>query len=343
MSSLIQNTDNIKFSIILPVRNGGEYVKECVNSILAQTFTDFNLIVLDNCSTDGTLQWVRSLNDKRIIIHPSDKPLTIEENWGRVVTIPKNKYMTLIGHDDILNPEYLFVISDLINKFPDASLYQSHFSFIDSKGKKIRECKGMQEKENGYQFLQTILQNKIDIIGTGFMMRSKDYDDIGGIPLYPNLLYSDFELWIRLTEKNYIAKDRKEGFYFRLHQSTTSASTDLKMQQAFEKFIYFLEELKHKSIEFDKIIITNANKFILRSCKGLCHRLLRTPIEKRENLSVKIFVDQCKKYSALLTGNKNFDPLASPAILLSKIIDSNQLTRKLFLTFKRIYNKPLLK
>ena len=96
-----------KFSIILPVKNGGEYLKLCVKSILGQTCQDFNLIILDNNSQDGSLQWISSLGDPRIVIHPSSKSLTIEENWGRIKNIAKNEYMTMIGHDDILHEFYL--------------------------------------------------------------------------------------------------------------------------------------------------------------------------------------------------------------------------------------------
>ena len=73
-----------KYSIILPVRNGGEYVKECVNSIVEQTYTDFHLHVLDNYSTDGTLEWVRSLKDERIKIYPSEIALSMEEIVGKL-------------------------------------------------------------------------------------------------------------------------------------------------------------------------------------------------------------------------------------------------------------------
>ena len=83
-----------KYSVILPVRNGGEYVKESVNSVLAQYYSDFNFIILDNCSTDGTFEWLQSLTDERIILYPSDKSLTIEQNWARVLTIPKNEFIT---------------------------------------------------------------------------------------------------------------------------------------------------------------------------------------------------------------------------------------------------------
>lgn len=333
-----------KFSIILPVRNGGEYVKACVNCILSQTLNDFNLIVLDNCSTDGTLQWIESLKDERIIIYPSPTPLSIEDNWGRIVTIDKNEYITLIGHDDILKPCYLKKIDELINKFPDATLYQTHFSFIDSKGKKIRNCKSMNEKENGSAFLQSIMQNKIDIVGTGFMMRSKDYDQLGGIPVsYPNLLFADFDLWVNLTAKNYKATSLFEGFYFRLHQSTTSASSDVKYLQAFEKFINFLGTLKLKGAAYEKVINENANTFIMHYCKSISHRILRTPKKISEGVSVNAVLQKAKYYSTMLTSANKFNPLSNFSILLAKVIDSNTVTRKIFILFKNVYGKPFLK
>ena len=113
----------MKYSIILPVRNGGEYVKECVKSILSQTLNDFDLIVLDNCSTDGTLQWIQSLNDVRIKTYPSERSLSIEENWGRIKEISNNEFITLIGHDDILDVSYLEIMDRLILQHPNASLY----------------------------------------------------------------------------------------------------------------------------------------------------------------------------------------------------------------------------
>lgn len=333
-----------KFTIILPVRNGGEYVVECVNSILAQTLNDFNLAVLDNCSTDGTLQWITALNDERIIMHPSTSPLSIEENWGRVKTIAKNEYMTLIGHDDLLKPDYLKTLNELIGKSPDATLYQTHFEYINSKGKIIRRCKAMNEKENGPEFLQSILQNQIDIVGTGFMMRSKDYDEMGGIPTsYPNLLFADFELWLNLTIKNYKATSSDLGFFFRLHQSTTSVSSDEKYQKAIEIFIFYLETLKQKGKGYQKAIAENADKFIMHYCKSLSHRILRTPKAKRGNLSVKSVLQKGKIYADLLTYNKKFDPSSNSSIAFAELIDNNAITRSLFLLFKKIYNKPVLK
>ena len=328
--------------MILPVKNGGEYVKQCVGSILSQTYANCNLHILENCSTDGTAEWLRTLNDERIIIYPSDRPLSIEENWGRIISIQKNEYMTMIGHDDVLDKNYLEVMNGLIERYPDASLYQTHFRYIDRNGKFIRRCKKMDERQDAAEFLAGFLQNKIDINGTGFMMRSQDYDTAGGIPSYPNLLFADFELWIRLTAIDYMVASSEECFSFRVHRSTTSISTDLKLHHAFALFIKYLENLKEQNPIFENVIRDYAIPFIRFWCKGLTHRLLRTPKEKRNNLRVSLFLSQCKKYADELVPGNNFDPLETLSLRLAEKIDSFAITRGLFLAFKKIYSKPVL-
>ncbi len=334
--------DLMKYSIILPVRNGGEYVKECVNSILSQTLDDFNLLVLDNCSTDGTLQWIASLNDNRITVFPSQKSLTIEENWGRIKETEKNEFITLIGHDDILDKHYLEVMDRLIAKHPEASLYQTHFRYIDGEGSLIKKCMPMAETQSAPEFLASFLSNKIDVMGTGFMMRAKDYDAVGGIPLYPNLLFADFELWIKLTMKSYKATASEECFAFRKHISTTTSSPDTKMQQAFAQFIGYLQTLKKQDAQMAIVIEQYGIDFIKVYCKGLAHRLMRTPKEKRNGLSVASFLEACKKYADDLVPGNSYNPTDNFSVQIAKQVDSNFFTRWLFLAFKKIYSKPIL-
>ena len=331
-----------KFSIILPVRNGGEYVKECVQSILAQTCTDLDLHILDNCSTDGTLEWIRTIADTRIKIYAADRPLSIEENWDRVKMIPKNEFMTLIGHDDRLYEDYLATMQGLIAASPDASLYQAHFTYIDAKGRKIRDSKPMASIETAGSFLEKILENRIDVMGTGFMMRSEEYNAVGGIPLYPNLLFADFALWISVAKIRFMATSPALGFSFRLHQSMTSASADIRFQQAFEAFIFFLEALRKEKPEYSEIIRKHAGTFLLFYCRGLSHRLLRTPKAKRNDLSVKSFVSKCNEYAYKL-GVDRFNPQRQFSIRLARVLDSTMLGRRAFLLFKKLFPRPILK
>lgn len=332
-----------KFSIILPVRNGGEYVKLCVNSILSQTIEHFNLIVLDNASTDETVSWLESVNDDRIIIYTSEKSLTIEENWARITTIPKNEFITLIGHDDLLEENYLQIMSDLIAKHPNAGLYQTHFNYIDSNGKVIRPCKPMDEIQSASEFLAFFLTSMIDTMGTGFMMRSADYDAIGGIPpSYPNLLFADFELFINLTRKGYKATSFENGFSFRLHQSMTTTSSDNKFHDSFAKFVDYVAELK-KQPEFARVIEKYALDFLAYYCKGLSHRLLRAPMKNRNGKTVRYFIALSKAYADKLVPGNDFDPEKQFSVKVARQIDDNAVSRALFLFFKKFRPTPVLK
>lgn len=333
-----------KYSIILPVRNGGHYLKTCVASILSQTFTGFNFIILDNCSTDGTLEWLCALKDERIKIIVSDKPLTIEESWGRIKNIEKNEFITLIGHDDILYPDFLSVIDKLATSYPQASLYHTHFNFIDAKGEIIRACKPMQQQVSGYDFLKSFLTNSIDAMGTGYVMRAKDYDALQGIPVhYPNLLFADFELWINLSLKSYEVVAAKNCFAFRVHKSTTGKSEDKKLHQSLEIFTAFLHKMQQEDVTAKHIIDEFGSQFLLFFCKGYSHRLLRTPLKNREGLTVGKFILFTKELAIMLGIQDKFKPEKMPSIKLAALIDDNKISSELFLFFKKIYSKPLSK
>ena len=336
------DSSNYKFTIILPVRNGGEYVKECVHSILNQTYSAFNFVVLDNNSKDGTPEWIESLKDNRISVHRSTKDLTIEENWARAVQVPKNEFVTLIGHDDILMPNFLEVMQALILKHPTASLYHTHFTYIDAKGNLIRKCKPMDETQQAHEFLGHFLCTLVDTMGTGFVMRSKDYDRIGGIPpRYPNLLLADFELWINLTKISYKATAFETCFSFRLHQSMTTSSADNKFHQSLKIFVEFLKGLKTESPLLKESIERYGLEFIDYYCQGLIHRLLRTPLPERNKLSVNSFLNTCKDYAAALVPQEPYNPEHRLPIKLALLIDKYMLTRSLFILFKKLYKKPI--
>jgi hypothetical protein len=330
-----------KYSIILPVFNGGAYVKDCVASILGQTWPHFNLIVLDNASTDGTTEWLQSLQDDRIVLVRSDKKLTIEENWGRAVGVPKNEFVTLIGHDDVLDSHYLATMEQLIAQHPQATLYQTHFRYIDPKGNTIRPCRPMAATIKADAFLALALQQAIDIMGTGFMMRSKDYEAVGGIPPYPNLLFADFELWMNLIGTSYMAVSPTPAFGFRLHNSTTSTSSDKALQHAFALFIDYLGQLQTKQPEMKAVVAQNLPAFLHKYCQSFAHRLLRTPLPQRKGHTVKQVIDTFAGYGARLLPSGSYRPLDNGKVRLAKLIDSNAVARWLFLLFKKIYRQPV--
>lgn len=327
-----------KFSIILPVRNGGDYVKECVQSILSQTWQYFNLHVLDNQSTDGTLDWIQSLNDKRIEIFTSDKALRIEDNWARVKTIAKNEFMTMIGHDDILYPHYLEEINTLIERHPNASLYQAHYMYIDSKGGSLRPCLPMDEMQYAHEFLACQMMRTIESTGTGYVMRSKDYDELGGMsPNFPNLIFADYHLWIQLASISYKATTPKECFAYRIHENVSKLTGGEDYIKAFERYVYFLTSLKNKA-GFNEVIKRYGRTYLLDFCESLSHRLLRTPTSKR-TLKVKDFIESCRRYAQTLIPEQEFDPLSKPLTRIAQQLDNNFVGRQVFKIYQKIKRK----
>jgi glycosyltransferase involved in cell wall biosynthesis len=323
-----------RFSIILPVRNGGNYAKECVQSILSQTVSDFTLHILDNQSTDDTLEWIRSLDDPRIEIYPSHRSLTIEENWARIKDIPKNEFITLIGHDDKLYPFYLEEMSNLIKKHPNASLYQAHYQYIDSRGDSLRPSLPMDEVQFSHEFLACHMKRTMDSTGTGYLMRSRDYDMLGGIPLYPNLIFADYELWIRLSSISYKATTVRECFAYRIHESVSKTTRGEEYIRAFERYTDFLLTLKEKD-GFKEVIGRYGKDFLLYYCQSLSHRLLRMPRNTR-TLSVKQFIDRCSDYAGKLIPGQPFTPLSKPLTKIALQLDYNFFGRQVFALYQKI-------
>lgn len=260
------------FSVILPVRNGWPYVQQCVESILAQTYPDFELIVLDNQSTDNTVPWLKSLADSRVRLHYSPSSLSIVDSWARAVAVEKQEYMTLIGHDDALDPDFLLTIDRTIDRYPDAKLYQTGFRLIDSVGKTIRGCRPVPERESPAQYLQGRLTYQRDITGTGVVMRSADYDRIGGIPHFERLFFADDALWLSLMRDGYKAFDPTELCSVRMHarkESTTQPSSWPSLLLGLNQFADFVEGYVRSDAAARAIVVQNFPDFMRRYHKNL--------------------------------------------------------------------------
>jgi hypothetical protein len=292
--------------------------------------------VLDNCSNDGTLEWLQSLKDNRIVIHQSEKPLSIEENWARIKLTPKNEFITLIGHDDILNKDYLEVMNNLIQNNPFASLYQTHFEYIDENGKVLRNCKPMDEKQFAQDFLTSFIKQTIDSTGTGYMMRSRDYDKLGGIdPSFKKLIFADYALWIDLSLISYKVTSPEVAFKYRIHNSISKTTGGQEYQEAFVRFLDFIILRSQNNAPIKKVIENYGKEMLIYYCESLSHRILKT-LRTQRQIIVKEFIEKCKFYAAILIPGQNFEPEKKFRIYIAKILDNSTAGRNLFRIIKKI-------
>jgi glycosyltransferase involved in cell wall biosynthesis len=275
MSGQINN-----FSIIIPFKTGKHYLLDCLQSVLAQDYPHFEIIILADITsnTDDALHAISDLNNPKISVLLSDKNLDILQNWGRIKDLDKKEYMTILGYDDILSKGFLSCINNSINTNPDASLYHTHFNYINSNSEAIKKCQPLPTQMTASDYLEYTLKESIDIMATGYVFRSKDYDAIGGIPTsYPNLIYADAQLWIELSKKGHLVVDPSIQFSFRIHSSVTKTSKDKILLDAFILFLDYLKGLKQESANFELNIQSNLTAFAESTTKAMAHRLLRTP------------------------------------------------------------------
>jgi glycosyltransferase involved in cell wall biosynthesis len=251
-----RHTSHRKFLIVLPVHNGGEYLKACIASILAQAHEHFRLVVLENASTDDTARWLRQLRDPRISVRESSEHLEIEKNWARILQLDlSEEFLTIIGHDDLLDPAYLSHMSALIDAHPDAGLYQSHFRLIDKHGRRMRSCLPMPARETAKGYLAARLRLRRDSQGTGYMFRATDYVRVGGIRPYKKLIFADDALWLDLMRGSYMATLGFEAFSYRLHPGGTSHWPDWRSTlDALGCYLEFLKSYGRSDREVQSVL-----------------------------------------------------------------------------------------
>jgi glycosyltransferase involved in cell wall biosynthesis len=110
------------FSICIPSYNSAEIIAETLESVLCQTFDDFELVVVDDCSADATEAVVRSYGDRRITFHRNDRNLGYARNIARCCALASGRFIYLLGNDDVLSPVALERALAAFDMDPDVAL-----------------------------------------------------------------------------------------------------------------------------------------------------------------------------------------------------------------------------
>jgi glycosyltransferase involved in cell wall biosynthesis len=126
-----------RLSIGLPVYNGEKFIKEAIDSLLAQTFEDFELIISDNASTDQTEQICRAYaeKDERIRYYRNDKNIGCACNFNRVFELSSGEYFKWAAYDDLHAPNFISKCVEVLDQDSTIILCHSQVYFIDEQGK----------------------------------------------------------------------------------------------------------------------------------------------------------------------------------------------------------------
>ena len=228
-----------KVSVCIPVYNRPDYVAEAIESVLGQTFTDFELIVTDNCSTNNTPEVIKSYatKDNRIKYYRNEYNMIIASNINRAMLIARGEYIKPLFSDDKLSPRCLEVFVDKMDKHTNVSLITSFSQYIGKSDYIKGESRfpGIGELD-GKTYQKDILVhgNWPGSPSTG-MFRRKDLH----IGLFQHTWYwlGDMEMWMRLLGIGNIYVVPEILSYYRIHGEQESTFQDVNFRHIKERLM----------------------------------------------------------------------------------------------------------
>ena len=132
-------TANPRVTVGIPTFNRADkWLGEAIGGVLAQTVTEFELIVSDNASADNTAEFVHSFGDRRIRYSRSEHNVGNVGNYNRLLELADSEFVVLLADDDLLYPEYLEATLELMDRFDTAGLVHTASNLIDRDSKVVR-------------------------------------------------------------------------------------------------------------------------------------------------------------------------------------------------------------
>ena len=220
-----------KVSVCIPVYNGSPYRAESIDSVLAQTYEDFHLIVCDNCSTDNTGEIVRSYNDQRLTYVRNTENLGLVGNANRCLELSKGEYVCIWHHDDVMLPDNLECKVHLLDENPEVGFVHSNLILIDDCGETIApEIWGDGSRRDYIEEGLAVLKKYLSKLPLGarifigaVLARRKCYEKVGGFnPEFPHT--NDSEMWIRMMLSYNVACIGTPLLKYRVHPISTSSN-----------------------------------------------------------------------------------------------------------------------
>ena len=258
--------NNPLVSVLTVTFNHQEYIAECIESVLASTYHNFELIVVDDVSTDETFSIAKKYEkiDARVKVYKNDKNLGDYPNRNKAASYAKGKYLKYIDGDDLVYPFGLEQLVFYMEQFPEAG---------------YGLCSLAQDSENIYPFQlspaeaykrhyisNTYLFHKANLSS---IIRRESFEKVGGFTGKP--LLGDFEMWHILSQNNKVVLMPQGIVWHRSHPNQLSNQLKLPLKY----FNYLKTELEYLSSANCPLSESDKNRAIKECMKKQARYILR--------------------------------------------------------------------
>lgn len=306
---------NPKVSVLMPVYNCRPFIEESVNSILNQTFTDFEFIIIDDCSVDGTFEYLQTLTDPRIKLVRNEKNSGIAISLNLGIEMVKGIYIARMDGDDISFPDRFAKQVMFMDEHPEIILcgggYQSigssNFIFIP---------------KSSHEDIILYLMNYSPIAHPTVFFRTKILKN-NNIRYQPEYVPAeDYKMWTVLSEYGKFANLTDILLYYRVHKNQIS-STKINTQSeiansiAFDYIMNFCKE-DDKTDFFCRKKIKSLED--LKKYEEVEASIKQNLIEKRIHVNNIFFLERKKQYliASLLQNRYNIVQAIKDLRILTK-------------------------
>ena len=198
----------INVTVVIPLYNKSPYIRRSVNSVIAQTYRHFELIVVDDGSTDKSGQIVESINDARIrLITQKNAGEGAARNTG--IKAAKNDLIAFLDADDRYNPDFLAVILNLVEKYGATGVYGTSYEIVEKTGQRISwrvpslRRAGAEDVLIQNYFQEALLGPRV-VCSSAVAIYRKIFDEVGFFPEGVQL-GGDLDMWMRIGARYPIA------------------------------------------------------------------------------------------------------------------------------------------
>lgn len=259
--------ETIKYSFVLPAYKAN-YLKEALDSILNQTYPDFELIIVNDASPENVEGIVKSYDDRRIQYYRNEQNIggkDLVAQWNHSISFAKGEYLILASDDDIYMPDFLEKMDILVDRYPDVNVFRPRVKRVDNSGK-ILQIDGFQgEYLTQLEYVHAWTRQWL---GSGipfFVFRRQALMDIGGFVNYPLAWFSDDATVLKLAEKGVVIHNRDTLFAFRYSSENISTVQNTKKslraklkatQMYYDEHLAFIDSYPAKNAEEEYLVKT---------------------------------------------------------------------------------------
>lgn len=260
----------ISATIAIPTYNRAELLKEAIISSLGQTFNNFELLILDNNSSDNTKDVVESFTDNRIRYHRNEQNIGMMNNWNKAVELARGDYLIILGDDDKLYPQFLERSLNVHKIYPRLGFTFSHCNKVDEKGKFLKRW-GYQFTPSGFLKGSNYLYYSIKydccltnsstvFLNTKVFKKVGLFQDVYGANTF------DFNMWIRIAGKYDVYFINEVLVDYQIHDAQISKIHWRRPKRPTGKIGTYLELIDASTKLLQKLVFNNdrKRKFIMK-------------------------------------------------------------------------------